>query len=190
MALREELRGARGEVEEAEWAARKAVIEAQRRDAAAQREAARQVRLRDEARRQQARRNAELVVEARVAARLEAHSVAQAAAQREQDTKDALRQGVREELQHLLGRHVRSNNLLRLLMAINIKVPLQPARRGPRGSTVVAPPAASPDALRRGLKQAKVTYHPDKMRGGDLRSVVFAEEISKILNAWDTSSIG
>lgn len=41
-------------------------------------------------------------------------------------------------------------------------------------------------ALARALKQAKVKYHPDKVRG-DLPARVMAEEISKILNSWDTS---
>ena len=39
------------------------------------------------------------------------------------------------------------------------------------------------------LKAARVRWHPDKVPQGDLPSKVRAEEVSKILNSWDTSGL-
>lgn len=47
---------------------------------------------------------------------------------------------------------------------------------------------ASADAQLRSLKQAKVRFHPDKAQGS-LEQRVRAEEVSKLLNAWDVSRL-
>lgn len=106
----------------------------------------------------------------------------QAKAQREQEQLEALRQNERAIFHSMFGKLVKSRNLHGLLQQLGIHVPLVPQPAG-------GPPRAAPEALKRGLKIAKVTYHPDKMRQDDLTSRVKAEEISKILNAWDISSI-
>jgi hypothetical protein len=57
------------------------------------------------------------------------------------------------------------------------------------GGAPQVPMKAERPAVLRLLKVARVRWHPDKVGGGDLAAKVRAEEVSKILNSWDTSGL-
>lgn len=118
-----------------------------------------------------------LVLQARVRARLAEHHNAQLAATQEQERKERLIAAVRLDLNKRLGLAIRQKNLKKLLQLLDVEI-----HGGIR--------FCSNHDLLHALRKAKIKYHPDKISAAaPLLDKVQAEEVSKILNAWDTREL-
>ncbi|GAX81678.1 hypothetical protein CEUSTIGMA_g9106.t1 [Chlamydomonas eustigma] len=159
--------GQPSEVEEEEWRKRQEVIAAQRIEAARQREERKR------------RLQSEVHQASRIKARLESLRSVEENALAEAAAKERHRVAIRQELEKKHGVAMKTLNLPRLLAELQVPV------KGLASLTRVQ----ALEATKKALRLAKIKYHPDKVSNGDFKVKVRAEEISKILNAWDLSTL-